>query len=451
MGQINVYNLGKLGVNVDKSPVHLEDGELTKAQNVIRNQLGHEGGIEKRPGLTKFNAVAAGGSVLGGIGVPLSLLTNTVGGTTLAGGPSRTIYVGRQVTASGIGASRGWWKSTDRFATAASAILSSSPANPRSEQIELLATGGLLGTLIGSPAASCVLRNKLYYASDDYTTGAGAPIRVFDGVVDAEFARVTPGATTAIANSFGVMSMLAVNDDTIYVTVFSDATGTAETGIVLKLNIATGVLAPLGTITLSARHVPYALGWHAGRLWMGTVAADSSGPGQIFWIRPGIDTSWTLDRTMSLGIGCTSLTSFQGQLFAGSLATGGGNMVVEARSSVGAWTASLTIAAAESKAFLGAIVFQSNLYIASYQFTTATTFIKKFNGSVWSNAFTGVGATNRAFPSAFTDGTLVYFVGGGNATDAGMETSPDGTTWTDRASSLTAGMMGLTAYGVLAL
>jgi hypothetical protein len=39
-GKLNCYNLGSLGVNVDKNPVQLEDGELTKAQNAIHDPTG---------------------------------------------------------------------------------------------------------------------------------------------------------------------------------------------------------------------------------------------------------------------------------------------------------------------------------------------------------------------------------------------------------------------------
>ena len=72
MPVIKLYNFGAKGVNVDASDLHMEDGELRKAQNVIHNLLGKMGGITNRPGLTRFNASAAAGSVLGGIGVPLA-------------------------------------------------------------------------------------------------------------------------------------------------------------------------------------------------------------------------------------------------------------------------------------------------------------------------------------------------------------------------------------------
>lgn len=72
MATLKLYNFGSKGVNVDASDLHMVDGELRQAQNVIHNVLGMGGGITNRDGLTRFNASAAAGSILGGIGVPLA-------------------------------------------------------------------------------------------------------------------------------------------------------------------------------------------------------------------------------------------------------------------------------------------------------------------------------------------------------------------------------------------
>lgn len=72
--KLSIYNLGQGGVVVDKSSLHNDDMELRQAQNAIRDPLGIEGGLKNRPGLEKFNSVAAAGAVLGGTGVPLTNL-----------------------------------------------------------------------------------------------------------------------------------------------------------------------------------------------------------------------------------------------------------------------------------------------------------------------------------------------------------------------------------------
>ena len=61
MNPFKNYSFGRGGVNRDKSPLHLTPEELTKAQNIIRDTLGVEGGLKNRPGYLKLNAVAAAG------------------------------------------------------------------------------------------------------------------------------------------------------------------------------------------------------------------------------------------------------------------------------------------------------------------------------------------------------------------------------------------------------
>lgn len=85
MQTLTLYSLGKSGVNVDRSDFHMDDSELREASNIIQDPLGKQGGLRNRPGLTKFNTVAAAGAILGGIGVPL---INLVTGT-------RFLYIGR--------------------------------------------------------------------------------------------------------------------------------------------------------------------------------------------------------------------------------------------------------------------------------------------------------------------------------------------------------------------
>lgn len=66
-----VYSVGQGGVNVDSSSLHMQDDQLRRSQNGIRDPLGVEGGLKNRPGLTRFNTTAGAGAILGGIGVPL--------------------------------------------------------------------------------------------------------------------------------------------------------------------------------------------------------------------------------------------------------------------------------------------------------------------------------------------------------------------------------------------
>ena len=457
MPQISCYNLGSKGVNVDKTDVHLEDGELRAAQNAIPDAQGHEGGVRKRPGLARFNSTVGAGSILGGVGVPLSLLANQVGGTSLAGGPTRTIYWGRQEKDAGVSgmgeASLGWWKSTDKFATAPTEISSATPSNPRGDQVEFAAPDKQRGWHIGSPGTACVVNNKLIYATDGYSVGGAAPIRSFDGVTDQEIARVTIGAEGAdTADGYGVMSMLAVGE-TVYMTIYRRTGGSNAGGYVVSLNPSTGAIQELGTLTLTADHLPYCLAWHMGRLWMGSREENlTTAPGQVFWIRPGIDSAWTMDRTMAGGFGVSFLVSFQGQLFAGGIC-GTDDPLIEVRSSLGVWSTSLTVVNAENSSFMGGVVFQGALYVCLHYLTSLATTIRKFDGTSWSTVFTGsggAGVTERAMPSMWIDDTTIYAGGGGANIGAILLTSTDGSSWTNRTANL-ADVPALTAFGVLSL
>lgn len=67
MAKLTVRQLGSAGVNADKDPLELADGELRRAQNAIP---GTGSSIKKRFGLGPFSEDASA-SVLGGTTVPL--------------------------------------------------------------------------------------------------------------------------------------------------------------------------------------------------------------------------------------------------------------------------------------------------------------------------------------------------------------------------------------------
>lgn len=71
METLKIYALGSKGVNTDLSELHKDELNLSQSQNAISDPLGYELALTKRPGLAKFNASAAAGAVLGGVGVPL--------------------------------------------------------------------------------------------------------------------------------------------------------------------------------------------------------------------------------------------------------------------------------------------------------------------------------------------------------------------------------------------
>jgi hypothetical protein len=87
---IKIYSLGKSGVIIDPNPLspELPDDALANAQNAIHDPTtAHGGGLRKRPGFARFNAVYAGGSILGGIMAPVA---GTGGAPTPASGSGPT-------------------------------------------------------------------------------------------------------------------------------------------------------------------------------------------------------------------------------------------------------------------------------------------------------------------------------------------------------------------------
>lgn len=76
MAVLKIGDIGKLGVNVDADPLSLDDHELRLSQNAIRDPLGADSGLRKRPGFLAWTTTEAAGIILGGIGVPLQNLSS---------------------------------------------------------------------------------------------------------------------------------------------------------------------------------------------------------------------------------------------------------------------------------------------------------------------------------------------------------------------------------------
>lgn len=84
--KINLYNLGSLGVNRVLSPVHKTDGEYLQAQNAQSDK--HNQGrdaIKKRWGMTLYNALGFGSSVLAIHNLPYGGFADSTGSTGSTG------------------------------------------------------------------------------------------------------------------------------------------------------------------------------------------------------------------------------------------------------------------------------------------------------------------------------------------------------------------------------
>jgi hypothetical protein len=68
---LNVYNLAKIGVDVDTDDIHAPVGGWRNAQNLHRNPISKQAeSVVTRRGLRDLNAIALSGAVLGGVAIP---------------------------------------------------------------------------------------------------------------------------------------------------------------------------------------------------------------------------------------------------------------------------------------------------------------------------------------------------------------------------------------------
>jgi hypothetical protein len=284
----------------------------------------------------------------------------------------------------------------------------------------------------------------MIYAGNDYTVGTGQPtIRIFDGLSDR---LLTTIPDVAGVKATAIMSMLAVSG-IIYLTTLDSGTSAADyAGRVFKFDPITLSLEQLGS-QFTGGECPYSLCWHMNRLFLGTNKA-SGAVAKVYWIRPGIETAFTLDRTLSTDSvgGVLSMVSFQGSLFVGSTTTAamGTNKILQ-RDSLGAWTTSYTYPGLgtirASNGYPSMIVFNGNLYASYWNPDTVTDAeILKFNGSSWSIVYTAQGgSTSRPYVTLFQSQGYLFAVGGGSGLSQTLLRSPDGVTWTDLTSFLTTG------------
>ncbi len=452
-GKLNVYGLGSLGVNVDANAVNLEDGELTKAQNVIHDPVGSGGGIRKRPGLTKVNSIAAAGSIVGAINVPLTRPS------------TRKFFFGRRVNSS----TGGWNVSTDEFATAATTggpdgyDADGTPRVPDKVWTSLANTSDRQFAFAGRPMVT--YKNRIYYAGNDYTLGTTAPtIRMYDGTVDFELVTLpyNPDIGSTVAAS-AILCMIVGGDGNIYLSTYDGGSYSANTvkGRIFQFNPENGVLQQLGARfpTDGARSI-YGLAWHMGRLWTGTFTGGVTASQKTYFIRPGIDTAWTQESASAGANGpLTELVSFQGQLYFLSMADAGSAAVIRLRNTAGTYSTAKTPLLNEGGVvpvmtdfgsynhWGTAILFNGGLYASYFNWNAGGTErharIYKFDGTSWTVPFCPAAndALSVPYHFAFVHNSKLYMASapsynGTTGVVNELLRTADGVTWTDVSSGL---------------
>jgi hypothetical protein len=328
----------------------------------------------------------------------------------------------------------GWYYSTANFGGDVYVVDSTDrPVNPRKwSQIATFATGAT-NMLGGSPGAAAVKNNRLYYAAGNYTTSTDLPpIRILKGGSDYQLATVPKTDSGGVP--YTIISMLAAND-TIYVATIDSGSSSADwLGRVFEFDTKSGQMTKIGA-TFPTGHIPYALEFHNGRLWVGTHKQTAGGVGRVYYFRPGIDTDWTLDLTLASG-NVASMRGFQGQLYIGTTNAAASRGLVRQRTTAGVWSTVQTGSGGTAKdgnGYIALTEFSDKLY-ASYwndDTTPVSKIEKSSDGSSWSTSYTGASGTNRPFIGLVSDNSYLFAVGGGTARTAALVRTPDGTTWTN--------------------
>lgn len=361
-GLVAVYNLGEEGVNVSKSPIHLRDGELLQAQNAIFNPDGELGGLSKRGGLQKINAVAAGGAIRSMVHLPLPNPDDK----------TRTLWVA--IGPQDGGTTRTWRKSTN---------LGSSWSDSDFPQLNQPVITGLAY----HNQRIVTYRQKMYYPQKVVSTNP--VIRVWDGTNEYPFVEIpTSPAASGVAN--GVLDMI-LHNGTIYLSVY-DPGGAAPNhkGRVFSLSPETGVLTEIGNrfgngAGENTGGMPYCLTFYNGFLWAGTYGISGSAVGKVYKILPGVETTWTLDHTTATSQGyILALLGFQGNLYAATSGDASFAALVKKRTPAGVWTTSDTgIGTTGGSGYEGLFELGGELY-APFLEAGGANVIRKFNGSAWS-------------------------------------------------------------------
>ncbi len=349
----------------------------------------------------------------------------------------------------------GWWKSTNLYT--GSATHTSYPPTPPLSGRSWSRIGGFASgnsaSFGGFPGPSVTVNHEfLYFAGDEYTTDP--TVRVFDGESDRLFATVPP---VAGVSAKAIVAMLLI-DGVIYLTTLDSGSSAADwAGRVLQLNPETGAWTQLGA-QFTGGEVPYALASYIGRLWVGTNKGNGTA-GTIRWFRPGIDTAWTTDRTLSTDSvgGCLAMAEYQGQLYIGTDSGAATAAKILVRSPLGVYSTSLSSTAVitgtfrVNAGFFVLHVFNNKLYSVFWNNdTTPQSRWVSFDATNWTTVYDGAGATLRPPIAMFHAQTTLFLLGGGSSLSASLVSiGPGGTLDLSANLSDPAGATSVPLVGVL--
>lgn len=346
---------------------------------------------------------------------------------------------GTQFSASSQPGLKGWYRSIEEFAGGAMLVVAGVPKDPRTwDELTAYATGTAFAQG-GAPGGAVSYNGRMVFAMGGYNLGTDQPpIGVFDGLSSRILTRIP--ATVAGATPKAIMSMVAANGK-IYVATFDTGTSAANwTGRVFELDPLAAQLSIVGAAdTFVSGQMPYCLAFHNGFLYCGTNPGDGTTAGKVYRIRLGVDTVWTLDRTLSSDsvAGATSMVGFGGKLYVGTSAAALSSAKVLVRSETGAWSTSYTGPSTTVNNFIPALAeFRGVLFATYYDSTTPTSRIVKFESGSWSTAYAAASALRVPYVALFVGAGTMFAIGGGAAVDIKLLRTEDGIVFTDSTAFL---------------
>ena len=431
----------------------------------------------------------------GGTQLQSSVTTGGVGGATIFGG-RRLILIGRTRITGGVSNDNGtgWYLTSEQFQDAAwitgsldspEAIVGQGPPGASRLGVPGQTSSGMAQA---APGASAIVGGWLYYAKNIVTT-AGTPttdargsIRRTNGYTDEQVAWIPSNPWNTDARQVSVVvSMLAANGGVYVCTCDKGQSLTGESvstnpdwGRVFFINLtwnqnlaAAGIQQPAllaltevnmddPTAPVGFARAPYSLAWYLDRLFVGGYQSDGTeNEATIHYSQP--DLVPILDLKLDTPyFRASCMATYKGKLFAGYQMRDTGVGVigfstirerVAAPSTPGAdpWSTSLTATGGSAVAenlFASMVVFKDNLYASYFNFTQ-TAKIYKFDGTTWTTQYTASTAPTRAALYLFVDtnsaGTeILYAFGYSESSTMTWLSSTDGTTFTDRSTTLEA-------------
>lgn len=398
-GKISVYNLGQLGVDVVKSPVHIDDGAFTKAQNAQVDSTQGVGGIRRRDGMGKLNAVALAGAIRGLIGLPLPDVTAL----------TKHFFIGID---DGGGAATGAWRTSVNGTVWSTTLTSSLPVVPASTS-----QWSSLFQLVIAPWIP--LANRMFYPGNDYTASTtNATLHCFDGTTDFILCRIPPNPFIATQTAiYTILSVIPYSSSEILVTTSDGSSG--DRGRVLLIDVTKGLVTQIGAqsdIQGSGFAVPLVACVHQGKVWFSSFNTAGGVASKCYSARVS-DATWTHDPNGDSNSGngrCVGIVSFKGDLYVSTMGdVGSAGLIRKRLSADGSWSTVRTIGSTSLGNYCGPLVvnqagttmyFMENLADATGSGTTLANHqrIYSYDGTTFTVEYdVGSNVNNSYFQSGY--------------------------------------------------